>query len=83
MTFGEYLRAARKSAGLSQVKLAMAVGLDHTYVSKVESGALQPFGPETLEKMAAVLGVEWEKLFEAADYCVYCKGKGKHDGRKE
>jgi len=77
MTFGEYLRAARKSAGLSQVKLAMAVGLHYTYVSKVESGAVPPFGPETLEKIALVLGVNWEYLFEAADYCVYCKGKGK------
>src|SRR4051812_48632244 len=41
--FGKYLRAARKVARVSQRELGTALGVNHSYVSEVESGARAPF----------------------------------------
>ena len=38
LTFGGRLRDARKSAGLTQEKLAHAAGVDRSYVGSVERG---------------------------------------------
>lgn len=35
---GSRIRELRKAAGLSQEKLALAAGLDRTYIASVESG---------------------------------------------
>ena len=40
--FGQILRIARTSAGFSQEKLALEVGLDRTYVSLLERGLRTP-----------------------------------------
>lgn len=40
--FGNELRKARTSVGLSQEKLALQVGLDRTYISMLERGLRQP-----------------------------------------
>lgn len=40
--FGKVLRDKRKSAGLSQEKLALMCGLDRTYVGLLERGQRQP-----------------------------------------
>ena len=40
--FGQELRKARNTVGLSQEKLALLVGLDRTYISMLERGIRQP-----------------------------------------
>ena len=67
--FGTRLRKLRQEKGFSQKRLAAAVGVHHTYVSKVESGkldfALYP-GEELVRKLAVALdGDETELLLLA------------------
>jgi transcriptional regulator with XRE-family HTH domain len=40
--FGQNVRAARKTLGLSQEALAAEVGLDRTYISGIERGVRNP-----------------------------------------
>lgn len=40
--FGELLRERRKKSGLSQEELALACGLDRTYISGLERGKRNP-----------------------------------------
>jgi transcriptional regulator with XRE-family HTH domain len=40
--FGERFKAARERTGLTQAELAQKVGVDHTYISKVERGVYLP-----------------------------------------
>jgi transcriptional regulator with XRE-family HTH domain len=58
----EELRRLRKQMGLTQAKLAVRAGLDPSSLSQIETGARQP-NTRTLEKLAAVLGVEVADLF--------------------
>lgn len=78
MDFGEKLRTDRKRHGKSQRDLAAAVGIDHTYLSKIENGHMPPPSPETLLKIADCLDMLPKVLFEAAGLCWNCKGSGKH-----
>jgi tetratricopeptide (TPR) repeat protein len=64
------IRDARVRAGLSQSELARAVGVHESYVSHVERGA-RTFAPETLARVAEVLGVPAEYLKEGADAPAY------------
>ena len=43
--FGKYLRTQRKAAFVSQLRLAKAIGVSHSYVSEVELGQRPPFDP--------------------------------------
>jgi len=65
MTFGVRLRKLRKEKGFSQKKLAAAVGIHHTYLSKVESEkldfALYP-GEELVRKLAVALEADETEL---------------------
>ena len=49
---GTRLRALRRAAGLTQAELADAAGIDHTYLSKIEHGAVEPPSVATLRRMA-------------------------------
>jgi transcriptional regulator with XRE-family HTH domain len=42
MDFGNLLKSLREKAGVSQSKLAERAGFDHSYVSRLESGARMP-----------------------------------------
>lgn len=52
--FGKRLKAARKSAGLSQVKLSKAVGIGQSTIAELEK---EGFGTSHVVKIAAVCGV--------------------------
>lgn len=52
---GERLRAARVSKGLSQQELAAKANVNQATISKIEAGAKSSL--ETLEKLAAILGL--------------------------
>jgi transcriptional regulator with XRE-family HTH domain len=66
VSFGEYLRALRKAAGLSQRELAQQAGIDFTYLSKIENARVDPPGEATMRALARALGAEPEDLLARA-----------------
>lgn len=65
-TFGEKLRELRKHNKVTQRQLAEQVGIDFTYISKIESGAMDPPAEDKIIRMAEVLGVDSDELVLAA-----------------
>ncbi len=59
--FGLLVRQTREAAGLSQRALAQRVGLDVSYINRLESGERRP-RRATVLKLAASLGVSGEAL---------------------
>lgn len=57
MPFPERLRELRKKAGLSQRDLAERVGIDFTYLSKIENGIVGPPRELVIRKLAHELAV--------------------------
>ena len=51
-TFGERLREARRAAGFNIHDFADLIGVDFTYVSKIETGVMPPPSEETLLRIA-------------------------------
>lgn len=66
MEFGSLLRDHRKRRRLTQQQLADAVGVDFTYISKVENGRVDPPSEATLQKIASVLEIDPEELLAHA-----------------
>ena len=66
MDFGSYLRDLRRARRLTQQQLADAVGVDFTYVSKIENGRVDPPGETTMRALARALGTEAEDLLARA-----------------
>lgn len=64
--FGQYLRQARHAAELSQRDLTEKVGIDHTYLSKIEAGRMPAPSLETLKRMGEVLGINPDTMIRAA-----------------
>ncbi|GAA5116285.1 hypothetical protein GCM10025762_32320 [Haloechinothrix salitolerans] len=60
---GERIRDCRLAAGMSQIGLARAVGLDRTMLAKIEAGARRVDALE-LARFSAVLGVPMEQFLE-------------------
>lgn len=75
MTFGEFVREKRLERGLTQRGLASALGVDFTYISKIETGSTMGLLPSArlLADMADVLGVHTDEMMNRA---------GKIDTRK-
>lgn len=67
MPFGERLRELRRAQGLNQRDLAARVGIDYTYVSKMERGRLEfPPSEATIRRMAEVLNADALELLNLA-----------------
>jgi len=64
--FGNMLKSLRAEKKISQRKLAELVGIDFTYISKIESGTMEPPAEGTIVKIAQVLGEDPEKMVLAA-----------------
>jgi len=62
ITFGETVRELRKATGLSQRGLAEKVGVDFSYISKVENDRLPPPAADTITKICEALRVPPDKL---------------------
>jgi HTH-type transcriptional regulator, competence development regulator len=62
MNFGEALRTLRGEAGISQRELASKVGVDFSYISKLENGHLPAPAADTVTNLCAALGVAPERL---------------------
>ena len=65
--FSQLIRQARKEKGYSQRELAQLVGLDFTYLSKLENNrANYPPKEEVIRDLAKHLGLEEEELIYLA-----------------
>jgi len=64
----EALRTARVDKGLSARKLAVASGLTHSFISKLEAATYEGVSPDTLMALARALGLAPEDLFSLAGY---------------
>jgi len=65
MNFGERIRELRKARALTQRTLAEKLGVDFTYLSKIENGRLdQPPSEKLIRRMAEVLGAPPEELLD-------------------
>ena len=62
MTFGERLRQLRRAQRLNQRTLAARVGIDFTYLSKIENGRMLPPSTETIVKLAQALEANADEL---------------------
>src|SRR5580658_8756232 len=66
MTFGEALRTSRRDAGISQRDLAAKIGLDFSYISKLENDRLPSPSADTVVKICEVLGIAPERLLSVS-----------------
>lgn len=61
-TFGQKLRELRKAKNISQRELAEKVGVDFSYISKLENDRLPPPAADTIVKICEILGIEADSL---------------------
>jgi transcriptional regulator with XRE-family HTH domain len=61
-TLGAYIRAARDQANLSRVQLATAIGVDPSYIARIESGERAKPGADVLQRIADTLGIDAGEL---------------------
>ena len=61
-TFGQTLKEMRRSKGITQRQLAAAVGVDFSYISKVENDRMPPPAADTIVKICKKLGVPSDEL---------------------
>jgi len=64
--FGARLRQLRKQAGLSQAELADKVGVNFTYLSKIESGAKSAPSEKVILRLAKLLNTDRDELMTLA-----------------
>ncbi len=64
-TFGHTLRELRRSKGVSQRELAGKVGVDFSYISKLENDRLPPPAADTIVKICEALGIVPDRLLAA------------------
>ena len=60
------MRELRKQANISQRALASKVGIDFTYLSKIESGIMSPPSEKVIIKLARVIGANKDELITLA-----------------
>jgi len=66
MTLGECIKFYREKRGLSQRLLAKTAGLSHAFISKLESEEYEFSSKESLDKIANVLRIKPQILYDAA-----------------
>jgi HTH-type transcriptional regulator, competence development regulator len=62
ITYGKLLKELRRQKGVAQRDLAASVGVDFSYISKIENDRLQPPSADTTIKICEALGVPNEVL---------------------
>jgi len=60
--FGKAVHEQRNAKGISQEELAMRIGADQAYVSRIEAGQMN-VTLETIEQISGALGVDIVHLF--------------------
>ena len=61
-TFGQTLKEIRRSKSITQRELATAVGVDFSYISKVENDRMPPPAADTIVKICEKLDVPPDTL---------------------
>ena len=61
-TFGQTLKEIRRSKDITQRQLATAVGVDFSYISKIENDRMPPPAADTIVKICEVLDVPPDAL---------------------
>lgn len=77
--FAAVLRELRLSRGMSQLRLSRMVGVDHTHISRLESGRNGP-SPGLVQRIADALQLtpdETRQLAEAAGFVVVLPTTGR------
>jgi transcriptional regulator with XRE-family HTH domain len=64
--FGRRIQQLRRDQGLTQRQVAAELGIDFTYLSKLENDRGEPPGEETVRKLAAILHTDPEELLALA-----------------
>lgn len=64
--FGELLKGLRKQKKITQRQLADLVGIDFTYISKIENGTIEPPAEDKIIKIGEVFGEDPDELLIAA-----------------
>lgn len=59
---GAYVYAARVQAGLSRGQLTGAIGVDPSYIARIESGERAKPGADVLQSLADALGIDAGEL---------------------
>ena len=60
--FGQRVRECREEQSLSQRKLALMIGMDNTYLGRIEAGRCN-LSIDTMSRIASALDVEIRELF--------------------
>lgn len=66
MTFGDRVRQLRKRQGINQRTLAERVGIDFSYISKIENSRMEPPREEVVRHMALALEANVDELIVLA-----------------
>jgi len=66
MTFGQYIKQARMGMQLTQRELASRIGIDFTYISKLENGKNAALSEDKIIKMSQVLNLDTVEVLLAA-----------------
>ncbi len=62
MDFGDRIRQLRRNQGYTLRELASLVGINFTYLSKIETGSGQPPSEETIRSLANALETDADEL---------------------
>jgi len=65
--FGKRIRELRKKASMNQREVASKVGINFTYLSKIEGGVMPPPSEDKIIKLAKVLNADKDELITLAD----------------
>lgn len=66
-SLGSTVRTLRSEKELTQSQLATRAGIDQAVVSRIERGKARQVWPQTIERLAAALGVPTGELFGLAE----------------
>lgn len=80
MNLGIKVRELREGMGWSQQKLADKAGIGHAYISRLERDGFKNPSADVLLRLAGALGVDVNRLYEAAGYIR--KREGMNDGQR-
>jgi transcriptional regulator with XRE-family HTH domain len=67
---GEYLKAKREALGISQRRLALRIGINHSYLARLEAGDYARPATTILHRLAEALDLDPEDLFALAGHTV-------------
>lgn len=68
MTLGEYIKNRRNELGMSRNALAVAAGISHTEVNRIETGDRKQPSAKVLTAISTALAVPQEEMMQMAGY---------------